>query len=119
MPRPQFTLRALLVVMATACVATGGYFVVKRQQIASLDRALVRAPLGSTAADLEKDLGAPQAVRGMGNLFIAAGPTLGVHDWQRDCVEQRIYFVETFFLPVTYVFGFDERGRLAAKFRID
>jgi hypothetical protein len=118
--RFQFSLLALLVAIVLAPLLSAGcYLVLKRREIAAFDDALEKTPLGSTAADLENTLGAQQLMRSQGNLFIASKSTLGDHERQGDCIEQHVYVVQTFFLPVIYVFGFDECGRLASKFRLD
>lgn len=91
-----------------------------RHKVSYYEAAFSETTLGDTDDSVIERLGTPHATRmGTDQFPAAAGQTEGYVGEQDKCERQCVYIVDTPFLPRIWVHGFDDHGRLAAKFKLD
>jgi hypothetical protein len=110
------------VIILVVAIAAGAYLLGKGRQIARLQSGFAKVSLGDTSEKVAAVMGPPHRVHlGDEQLLSPDAPQDPEHVYVEGAVSviQYCYRVETYFLPVTWVFNFDEDGRLVSKMKLD
>ena len=107
----------MLAVLGTCAAATAVGWLPKHQ-IGEYDAAFRTVASGMDEAQLRQAMGAPDDIVRGGFLPFWDDEPLPDDAGGRFRLEYR-YKVRTFFLPITWMVGFDERGRVISKHRQD
>jgi hypothetical protein len=110
------------VIILSGAIAAGVYSLSKGRQIARFQSGFAEVALGDTSERVVAIMGPPhQVCTGDEQWLFPDAPHDPEHAYVEGAVSvvQYCYRVETFFLPVTWAFNFDEGGKLVSKMRLD
>jgi hypothetical protein len=110
---------AAFAVLLLLVVAGGTLFVFKSREIGGYNRLFDEVRIGDDSARAVALLGKPHQVHEYPKLLRAAPTTFPFAGDQTTTQRQLVYFVETPFLPLVYVFDLDQDDVIVAKYRFD
>jgi hypothetical protein len=105
--------------LAAAVIACGTWVWSIRAAVRNLDQAAAQIAVGDDAARVESVLGPPDRIRLGSEQFTPASSTRELIGEPSRSIVQNFYTVDTPYLPVTWVLGFDEHQRVVTRFRLD
>lgn len=103
--------QALIVIALLAFVAFAAYVLVKSRQVQRYDMRFSEVEIGESKDNVIAIMGAPHRQR-RENFYGSARDKAA-------CKVQYVYAVETFFLPISWVVGFDDNEIVVTNFRLD